>query len=34
VTAWLVLLAALNQMLRQGRSLRGAAHGSPGRARL
>ena len=34
VTAWLVLLAALNQMLRQGHSLRGPAHGSPGRARL
>ena len=34
VTAWLVLLAALNQMLRQGSSLRGAVHGSPGRARL
>lgn len=34
VTAWLVLLAALNQMLRQGSSLRGAMHGSPGRARL
>ena len=26
VPAWLVLLAALNQVLRQGRSLRGAAH--------
>ena len=34
VKAWLVLLAALNQMLRQGHSLRGPAHGSPGRARL
>ena len=34
VAAWLVLLAALNQMLRQGSSLRGAMHGSPGRARL
>lgn len=26
VPAWLVLMAALNQVLRQGRSLRGAAH--------